>query len=307
MVGTNRSGGGRLDRSDTHAGDFVDPMGKEPLHSIVASRAEARIRSGEWAQGTRLPPERELCRVLDISRATLRQALAELEQRGFISRHQGRGTFVTRPPVAAELGGYFSVVAALRARGLRLSTKVLAVEIEAASRQLALDLACQPGDALLRLDRLRSVDAEPLMLESTWLPLARFPRLEAMDFGGRSLYEILREAYGCDLESALESFEPVVATPSEAHLLGVPRHAPALLLRRVAFDTAGRPVETTTSLLRGDRSRFLLERHLHGAELGDHPDVAAEASAEDAPAAGGAQRAGIDPASVRDALLPDRR
>jgi hypothetical protein len=128
-----------------------------------------------------------------------------------------------------------------------------------------------------------------------------------MDLGGRSLYEILREAYGCALESALESFEPVVATPSEAHLLGVPRHAPALLVRRVAFDTAGQPVETTTSLLRGDRSRFLLERHLHGAELGDHADVPAETgSAATAPNAG-SQRAGIDPAAVRDALLPDRR
>jgi GntR family transcriptional regulator len=282
-------------------------MGKEPLHSIVASRAEARIRSGEWAPGTRLPPERELCRVLDISRATLRQALAELEQRGFITRHQGRGTFVTRPPVAAELGGYFSVVAALRARGMRLSTKVLAVETEAASRQLAQDLACQPGDALVRLDRLRSVDAEPLMLESTWLPLARFPHLETMDVGGRSLYDILRDAYGCELESALESFEPVVATPGEAHLLGVPRHAPALLVRRVAFDTAGRPVETTTSLLRGDRSRFLLERHLHGVELGDHSDVPAEGEADSPARAAVAHRTGIDPAAVRDALLPDRR
>lgn len=290
-----------------HAGDLVGQMGKEPLHSIVASRAEARIRSGEWAPGTRLPPERELCRVLDISRATLRQALAELEQRGLISRHQGRGTFVTRPPVAAELGGYFSVVAALRARGMRLSTKVLAVEVEAASRQLALDLACQPGDTLLRLDRLRSVDAAPLMLESTWLPLARFPRLEAMEFGDRSLYEILREAYGCQLESALESFEPVVATPSEAHLLDVPRHAPALLLRRIAFDTAGRPVETTTSLLRGDRSRFLLERHLQGVELGDHPDGTADRDRQGSPAAdAGAPGTGIDPAAVRDALLPDR-
>ncbi len=283
-------------------------MGKEPLHSIVASRAEARIRSGEWAPGTRLPPERELCRVLDISRATLRQALAELEQRGFITRHQGRGTFVTRPPVAAELGGYFSVVAALRARGLRLSTKVLAVESQAASRQVAVDLACQPGDPVLRLDRLRSVDAEPLMLESTWLPLTRFPRLETMDFGGRSLYEILREDYGCELESALESFEPVVATPREAHLLGVPRRAPALLLRRLALDIAGRPVETTTSLLRGDRSRFLLERHLHGVELGDHAEVPVDGAGLRARAAiAETHRTGIDPAAVRDALLPDRR
>lgn len=284
-------------------------MGKEPLHSIVASRAEARIRSGEWAPGTRLPPERELCRVLDISRATLRQALAELEQRGLITRHQGRGTFVTRPPVAAEISGFFTVAAALRARGMQLATRVLAVEIEDASRQLAQDLGCLPGDPLLRLDRLRLVESEPLMVDSTWLPLARFPRLEAHDFAGRSLYDILREDYGCELESALESFEPVVTTPREAHLLGVPRHAPALLLRRVAFDSAGVPVEISNSLLRGDRSRFLLERR--------HHDVWAAEPGGGAGRDGGpgglrsrdgeaGDRNGIDASVVREALLPDR-
>ncbi len=67
---------------------------REPLHAIIAGRAEARIRAGAWAPGDRLPPERELCRELAVSRATLRQALGELERRGLVTRHQGRGTFV---------------------------------------------------------------------------------------------------------------------------------------------------------------------------------------------------------------------
>lgn len=80
---------------------------REPLHAIVAVRTESRIRSGEWATGDRLPPERDLCRELDVSRTTLRQALAELERRGLVSREQGRGTFVADPPepaVAAAAG-----------------------------------------------------------------------------------------------------------------------------------------------------------------------------------------------------------
>ena len=71
---------------------------RAPLHAIIAGRAEARIRTGEWAPGDQLPPERELCRDLAVSRATLRQALGELERRGLVTRHQGRGTFVALPP-----------------------------------------------------------------------------------------------------------------------------------------------------------------------------------------------------------------
>lgn len=79
---------------------------REPLHAIVAARAEARIRAGEWAPGDRLPPERELCHELDVSRATLRQALGALERRGLVTRQQGRGTFVapTAAPGTARAG-----------------------------------------------------------------------------------------------------------------------------------------------------------------------------------------------------------
>ena len=77
--------------------DGGDPNVRQPLHAIIAGRVEARIRAGEWAPGDRLPPERELCRDLAVSRATLRQALGALEQRGRVTRHQGRGTFVAPP------------------------------------------------------------------------------------------------------------------------------------------------------------------------------------------------------------------
>lgn len=90
---------------------------REPLHAIIAGRAEARIRDGEWAPGDRLPPERELCHDLGVSRATLRQALAELEQRGLVIRQQGRGTFVAQPRGRVDPRGQPSDGATLRADG----------------------------------------------------------------------------------------------------------------------------------------------------------------------------------------------
>jgi GntR family transcriptional regulator len=254
---------------------------REPLYSIIASRAEARIRSGEWAPGMRLPPERDLCRQLDVSRATLRQALAELEDRGLLSRHQGRGTYVARPRLDAELAGFFSMASALRARGMRVETSVLGVDVVEASRQLAADLGRRPGDALLRLERLRTVDGEPLILETSHLPLDRFPGAEIADFTRRSLYDVLREDHGCVVRTATETLEPVIATPHEAALLGVARHSPALLIRRITVDSEGQPCEASTGLLRGDRSRFLLQLRV--------PDVLG--SADGLGAAGGPGRA----------------
>jgi GntR family transcriptional regulator len=235
---------------------------REPLYSVIASRAETRIRSGEWAPGTRLPPERDLCQQLDVSRATLRQALAELEERGLITRHQGRGTFVTRPRVQTPLSGFFSIREALAARGTQVQTRVVTHEVVEASRQIATDLACLPGDRMLHVERLRLADGEPIVLESAHLPLDRFPGLDRADFARRSLYDILREDFGRSVAEAQETIEPVILTPRESGLLEVPRHMPAILTRRITTDRDGIVVELSQALLRGDRSRFLLIRHV---------------------------------------------
>jgi GntR family transcriptional regulator len=240
---------------------------KEPLYSVIASRAEMRIRSGEWAVGARLPSERDLCQQLDVSRATLRQALAELEHRGLITRHQGRGTFVTLPRTSTTLSGVFSIREALAARGSTVATRVVRSEVVEASRQLAGELDCLPGDALLNVQRLKLVDGEPMVLESSWLPLALFPGLESADFASRSLYDILREDHGRTVADAQETIEPVILMPHESALLGTARHSAAILTRRVTSDRTGTIVELATALLRGDRSRFLLVRHVAEGDI----------------------------------------
>lgn len=278
---------------------------REPLYSVIASQAEVRIRSGQWAPGTRLPPERDLCRELEVSRATLRQALAELEERGLITRHQGRGTFVTRSRVQTPLSGTFSLREALAARGSTVVTRVIAVETVDASRQLASELACLPGDPLLHLERLRLVDGEPIVLESSHLPLELFPGLEAADFGRRSLYDILRQDFGRSVTEAQETLEPVILTPHESAMLRVPRHTPALLTRRITTDSTGRNVELGQALLRGDRSRYLLIRRV-AEPTADRPTVPPSGTA-DAPGTPATVAGQLDTPTVARQLAPHTR
>ena len=235
-------------------------MAGEPLYSMIASRAEELVASGEWREGDRLPPERQLCQEFGVSRATLRQALGELEERGLITRHQGRGTFVAKPRVQLPIVGVFSIRDAMQAHGMKMATKVLNVEIIEASRQLAADLACLPGDALVYIERLRIGDGEPMVLDTAHLRAELFPGLEEVDFENRSLYDVLETDYGRTVAEAQETLEPVILTPHECHLLGVPQHTTALLTRRITTDSTGVVVALGHVLLRGDRSRYLYKR-----------------------------------------------
>jgi len=235
---------------------------KEPLHSMIASRVEAQIRSGAWARGTRLPPERELCELLDVSRTSLRQALAELEERGLITRHQGRGTYVARPRVDADTSDYFSISDALRGRGMVVATEVISTAVIKANDRLAQELHVTIDEDILELRRLRSADGEPIVLEVSYLSLGLLPGLDQVDFATRSLYHVLWEDYGHCVATASETLEPVVLTAGEAHQLGVARGSPALLFRRSTYDGSGVVVEVGHGLLRGDRSRFLIERRV---------------------------------------------
>jgi len=92
------------------------------------------------------------------------------------------------------------------------------------------------------------------------LPAERFPGLLASDLESGSLYELLNKRYDTQVASARETLEPVLLKAREARLLGQRARTPALLVEGVAFTRAGVPVELSRTYVRGDRTRYYVER-----------------------------------------------
>ena len=240
------------------------PLDRATLPERLVALIEGLIADGTFPPGSRLPPERELGRRFDVGRSTLRLALADLEARGVVDRHQGRGTFIARPRIDADATQHFTLSAALRATGGVVRTETLSTRVVEPDRAIARDLGLPDGGDVIRIERLRRLDDEPLILERADVPASRFPGLERIVLGERSLYDVLRDRYDCVVTAATETLEPVVLATREASLLGVRRGAPALLVRRVTSDADGSPFEVATALVRGDRSRLLLQRRVDG-------------------------------------------
>ena len=73
----------------------IDRSSPVPFWFQLARVLEQAIASGLWRPGERLASESELCDHFGISRTTVRQALARLEQEGMVVRRKGFGTFAT--------------------------------------------------------------------------------------------------------------------------------------------------------------------------------------------------------------------
>jgi GntR family transcriptional regulator len=214
--------------------------------------------------GSPIPTERSLAAEFDVSRTTVRQALAELTVEGRLLRVQGKGTFAAEPKVAQRLQ-LSSYTEDMRAQGRQPSSRLLEASEEPAEPDLARLLGVRTGAKVLRMRRLRLADDEPMAIETTHLALSRFRGLRRYVADGGSLYEVLKERFGVEMGYAEETIETALASPEEAELLGAEVGMPMLLLSRHSFDTEDKPVEYVRSVYRGDRYKFVATLNRPGA------------------------------------------
>lgn len=239
---------------------FTLERGPIPLHHQVFRDLKSALDAGEWAPGERMPTERALAARYGCSLITVRHALGELVREGRIERTRGRGTFVLAPRIDRDIAGTMSFAEEMRRRGLDAATRVVTAEIVPAGATLAGQLSIDEDAPLVHLERVRLGGGEPLLLEQAHLPAERFPGLLGFDLERRSLYDILAERYGVRIVRARETVEPVLLRRREAELLGLSTRSLALQIDGVAYAEDGTAVEAARSYVRGDRTRYYLER-----------------------------------------------
>lgn len=236
----------------------LDRAAPAPAYAQIAERLVDLIESGRLTTGDRLPAERDLALWVGVSRMTARAALSALHRRGLIKRDVGRGTFVAPPKLEHSLSPLAGFTELVRRQGLAPTAEIRAVAELAAPPAIAERLGLEPAAPVVRVERLRLGDGEPLALEDSWIPAAPFPGLARHDLRG-SVYALMREVYGTPPVRAIERLEPRVAEPHHAQALGIAPGTPLMLITRIAYAADGRAIEFAHDHYRGDRARFVIE------------------------------------------------
>lgn len=240
----------------------IDRQNPLPLYHQVRLVLLEKIRSSEWEVSTTIPSENELTSQLNVSRATVRQAVAELVKTGHLHRIQGKGTIVTEPKVE-PIGALTSFSENMRAAGITPTRKTLRAEWLIPPAHIAIHLSDRtqslPKQAFF-IERLLMADGLPLAIQRAWLPRwivdiepERFSKAQ-LDVG--SLYQALEQYCGVTLKRAEETLDIALPTEQEQHLLRVSCDHPLMVIHRTTSDIQSRPVEFAELLFRSDRYRY---------------------------------------------------
>jgi GntR family transcriptional regulator len=227
----------------------------------VRSLTEA-IERGVYEPGSPLPSETDLAEQLEVSRATLREALRTLEDRQLIVRRHGRGTFVSAAPIVKDLHRNFGITAMIRAAGYHPATTGQHVSTGPATREAADKLGLPAGELVTTLRRTRLADKRPVVQSDEILPARILTAAELGELGTarQSLYAYLYQHRGIGIYRGLAELTPVKATADLAAALEVKRGDLLLCISQVDYDDTGKAVMYSIEHHLPDWVRFTVER-----------------------------------------------
>ncbi len=203
------------------------------------------IEDGEYQPGSLLPSENQLQNDFNISRTTVRLALKELVQEGYLIRCPGKGTFVAHMKLESGPRRLLSFTQEMNDLGYQVRNQVVSIEKELPAMKTANKLQISSDQPVWRLERIRLANGAPIVTEINCIPTSLVPHLDMNLAKNHSFYEYLEQDYGIVIVYAKERVECRLANMRESKHLEIPKGAPVLHVERLTYGyLKSKPMET---------------------------------------------------------------
>ena len=242
---------------------LTDGKAAIPLYQQVIDIIKNEINSGAYKAGARIPNEFELAESYKVGRVTVRRAIEELVQQGYLTKRQGKGTFVNAPKLKRKIrqkGDVQSFSEGCAANDMVPGARLVSRTVVAATREDAAFFGVEPGCELIVVERVRTADGVPVMLENNAFVLADHPYLQTLadkDLADNSIFALVAEHSGrAPLKSDPCTVEIALADAQAAPLLEVPVGEPLFYMEAYFTDAGGRPLLLGRQKIVGSRYVF---------------------------------------------------
>ena len=242
------------------------------LPTRIARELLAYIRGKNLGVGDRLPPQMVLAEQLNVSRTSLREALARLETEGLIRQMHGVGTFVADDPqsIYSSADISLSMSEIIKVKGMEPGTSEVAVShatADTVSPKIAASLQVSGSDPLLCITRVRTADRVPFAYLIAYV-VADLPGLvEDPEAYRGSIYEYLQESCHEFIGEVDATIEAYVPNETIRQKLNVPAGTPLLALHQCHRNTKGRPIAASVGYLVQNQFKLRVERRRSGDEF----------------------------------------
>ncbi len=207
-----------------------------PLYIQLAKIVRDDIVSGVYKEGDLIPSEAQMAHKYQITRTTIRRAIADLVNEGLLSQVHGKGTYVCFKEVTYNVwnfGGFTDYISS------RAETPHSIV--------LRKDIITVDNKKYLALDRIRGVKQGEkivfLTIDYSQIPLALFPGLDRYDFTDISLYHLMRTEYHIFPKRAELSMNAMLGDPVMKETFNLKKNIPLLLASGQIYDRGNREIE----------------------------------------------------------------
>jgi GntR family transcriptional regulator len=235
----------------------VDRGSKEKLYVQVYAIFLEKIESGEWVDGSQIPPEDELCRMYDVSKVTVREAIHELVREGYLKRQQGRGTFVTFAiPHAGILMKMRLSDNDLFGEEVNLSKEIVEKGVRESSEETR-KLLMTDEDVYYMVSKVIA-DDEPFM-EEFFVPVFILPDIHVDNFSDKSLYQLIEDKGTKRIFRVVQTAEISELQEEVARMIESTEGVSALLFRRIFFSSDGIPLAYSRLIGGGRKQRLQME------------------------------------------------
>jgi len=215
--------------------ELIDRENHQKLYIQLYEIIRKKIENNEWAIESQIPTEQELCKMFNVSRATVRTAILELTRQGFLKRQQGKGTFICKTAISGGLLMITSFRELLFDDNITFDTRVLAQTVMMPTDDLDLEIEIPQDKRIIYVKRLHALNDDPVLLQESFIPHHICPPLLEEDLINSSLFEILEIKCGIKITKIKTFFELASLNEDESRLLKLAEGEPSIRLTQQIF------------------------------------------------------------------------
>lgn len=189
---------------------MIQKNSPSPIYHQLEEEIKGAIQSLELVPGEMIPSEKEYTEKYGISRMTVRQAISNLVNGGYLYRQRGKGTFVAEQKSEPPLQGLTNFTEDMISRGLKPSTRVISFTEVKADHELAANLEVEAGTAIFELERVRLADRLPMAYEKLYIPKGHALDLKE-EIAVSAIHDYVEKRFGLKIQHGRQVIEAAIA------------------------------------------------------------------------------------------------